>query len=84
MVTVEYTVNLDDPKSMIAMVRDDLMRLLSSPGATNISQGQKKIRFYNWCLERADGAEKFETYCKAKRKAGLNDEAGFLAAGWKG
>lgn len=83
MKTVNYTIDLTkDPKSMIRMVRDDLQRLLSSPGATNVESGLKKIRFYDWCLEHDDGLEKFDTYCHTKRR--LGEEAGFKAAGWTG
>ena len=78
---VHYFVDLEkDPKGLIRMVRDDLKRIISSPGATRVEQAKKKIRFYEWCLEADDGLERFKKYIETKRAS--SEEAGFRAAGW--
>ncbi len=71
----------DDPKGMIKFVRANLRELLNLPGARNAEGGEKKIRFYDWCLAREDGVQKFRVYAETKARSG--EEAGFKAAGWE-
>lgn len=78
--TVTYNIDVDDPKSFLRVVRDDLKRILASPSATNIESGKKKLRFYNWCLEHEEGVDRFKEYALVKRYE--SEEAGFQAAGW--
>lgn len=69
----------------IYLVKHHLLLSLSSPGAMNIEEGLKKVRFYDWLLRHPEGESKLASYIEQRissspsLKAALQamDDAGF-------